>query len=85
MNRSQIVIGSDQLVGTGPVKERKNNAPNVFLLSLNSPITHTGADLPIFQCCRKFGMKSEAKLVYERFQSQLDDRNLHLFQSTFLG
>ncbi|HEX7335500.1 MAG TPA: tetratricopeptide repeat protein [Pyrinomonadaceae bacterium] len=37
-----------------------------------------------FQCCRRFGMKNEAKLVYERFQSQLDDRNLHFYQSTFL-
>jgi predicted Zn-dependent protease len=37
-----------------------------------------------FQCCRKFGMKNEAKLVYERFQSELDERNLDLYQSTLL-
>ncbi len=36
-----------------------------------------------FQCCRKFGMKDEAKRAYERFQTQLDDRNIHLYQSTF--
>jgi len=36
-----------------------------------------------FQCCRKFEMKDEAKLVFERFQSQLDDRNLDLYKSTF--
>jgi len=36
-----------------------------------------------FQCCRKFGMKDEAKLVFERFQSQLDDRNVDLYKSTW--
>jgi len=37
-----------------------------------------------FQCCRKFGMKDEAKLVYERFQSQLDDRNVEFYKSAFV-
>jgi tetratricopeptide (TPR) repeat protein len=35
-----------------------------------------------FQCCRKFGMKDEAKSVFERFQSRLDDRNVDLYKST---
>jgi Flp pilus assembly protein TadD len=36
-----------------------------------------------FQCCRKFGMKEEAKSVFERFQAQLDDRNIDFYKSTF--
>jgi tetratricopeptide (TPR) repeat protein len=36
-----------------------------------------------FQCCRKFGMKDEAKMVFERFKSQLDDRNIDLYKSTW--
>jgi Flp pilus assembly protein TadD len=34
-----------------------------------------------FQCCRKFGMNDEAKSVFERFQSQLDARNIDLYES----
>jgi len=37
-----------------------------------------------FQCCRKFGMKNEAKLIYERFQSELDDRNIDFYTSAFI-
>src|SRR5688572_19031530 len=37
-----------------------------------------------FQCCRKFGMKKEAKLVYEKVQSELDDRNLDFYKSAFM-
>jgi tetratricopeptide (TPR) repeat protein len=36
-----------------------------------------------FQCCRRFGMADQARQVYERFGSQLDERNIELFNNVF--
>jgi tetratricopeptide (TPR) repeat protein len=36
-----------------------------------------------FQCCRNFNLKAEAKLIFERFQSQLDDQNIKYYRSNF--
>jgi tetratricopeptide (TPR) repeat protein len=36
-----------------------------------------------FRCCRTFGMKEHADTVFERFKSQLDDRNLEFYKRFF--
>ncbi|MFL6216133.1 MAG: tetratricopeptide repeat protein [Blastocatellia bacterium] len=39
--------------------------------------------LRFFQCCKAFGMKEAARQVFERFGSQLDERNLQFYDDNF--
>ncbi len=36
-----------------------------------------------FQCCRRFHMSDAAKTVFDRFRSELDERNTELFHNVF--
>jgi len=36
-----------------------------------------------FRCCEKFGMTEEARMVFERFEAELDDRNIDFYKSSF--
>lgn len=77
-----------ELLGTWSRQGEKEKCAKRFLAFIEQPNFKFSrySQAPVFrffQCCRKFGMKAEAKLVYERFQSQLDERNVHFYKSTF--
>ena len=77
-----------ELLGTWTRQGEKEKCTKRFFAFIEQPNYRFSrySQAPVFrffQCCRKFGMNSEAKLVYERFQSQLDDRNVHFYKSTF--
>ena len=77
-----------ELLGTWSRQGEKEKCAKRFFAFIEQPNYKFSrySQAPVFrffQCCRRFGMKTEAKLVYERFQSQLDERNIHFYKSTF--
>lgn len=78
-----------ELLGTWDRVGEKEKCKQRFLAFIEQPGYKFSrySQAPVFrffQCCRRFGMRDEAKVVYERFRSQLDDRNLDFYESTFL-
>jgi len=77
-----------ELLGVWNRQGEKDKCKERFLAFLGQPDYKFSrySQAPVFrffQCCRKFGMKDEAKLILERFQTQLDDRNVDLYESTW--
>jgi hypothetical protein len=77
-----------ELLGIWNSQGEKEKCASRFLAFIEQPNYRFSrySQAPVFRffrCCQKFGMASEATLVYERFKSQLDDRNVQLYKSTF--
>ena len=76
-----------ELLGTWSRQGEKEKCKERFLKFINQRNYRFSrySQAPVFrffQCCRKFAMKEEAKLVFDRFKSQLDDRNVDFYEST---
>ena len=76
-----------ELLGVWTRQGKKEKCKERFLAFIGQPRYQFTrySQAPVFRffrCCQKFGMKDEAKLVFDRFQSQLDDRNVDLYKST---
>ena len=82
-------FGMSELLGTLDRLGDKEKCKERFLAFIDQPGYRFSrySQAPVFrffQCCRRFGMKDEAKLVYHRFQSHLDERNVHFYTSAFV-
>jgi hypothetical protein len=77
-----------ELLGTWLKQGEKDKCAHRFMGFISQPRYRFTrySQAPVFrffQCCRRFGMKDLADQVFQRFESDLDDRNLELYRNTF--